>query len=206
MPGGCGTRLLATLFAASVILAGCGGDPEPARSDLAAAWFQPCPGPAEPGARSRAGQGAPPKAGSGSPMPSEPLPCLEGGDRVDLATPSGVPTVVTVWASWCAPCRQELPAFQRYAEAANGQLRVLGVVSGDTRQAATALARELGVRFPTLYDRSGRLMKRLGRTALPVTLFIAPDGGLAHLYNGTPLTGAALSTLTERQLGVVIAA
>lgn len=196
------TRLLAALFAVCAgygVLAGCGGDAKPATPDRAA-WFQPCPAPAEPGTRSD----APAKARTRSPMPSEPLPCIEGGDPVDLAAPSGVPTVVTVWASWCAPCRQELPAFQRYAERAGTRLRVLGVVSGDTRRAATALARELGVRFPTLYDESGRLMKRLGRTALPVTLFIDPDGRLAHLYNSTPLTEPALSTLTRTHLGVVV--
>jgi thiol-disulfide isomerase/thioredoxin len=194
-----GILFLATLFAGGATLAGCGGAAQPT-APQPAAWFQACPAATEPGA----GRDAPAEAVSGSPMPSEPLPCMEGGDPVDLAVPSGVPTVVTVWASWCAPCRAELPEFQRYADAAGPRLRVIGVVSGDTRQAATALARDLGVRFPTLYDRSGRLMKRLGRTALPVTLFIAPDGRLAHLYNSTPLTGPALSTLVETHLDVAV--
>jgi thiol-disulfide isomerase/thioredoxin len=137
-------------------------------------------------------------------MPSVPLPCIEGGDRVDLAAGPAVPTVVTIWASWCAPCREELPEFQRYADRAGPQVRVYGVVSGDTRAAATALARELGVRFPTLYDGSGLLMKRLGRASLPVTLFIDPHGRLAYLYNDVPLHGPELDRLTETHLGVVV--
>jgi thiol-disulfide isomerase/thioredoxin len=137
-------------------------------------------------------------------MPSLPLPCIHGGDRVDLAAGQDVPTVVTIWASWCAPCRVELPEFQRYAERVGSRVRVYGVVSADTRAAATALARELGVRFPTLYDRDGLLMERLGRAALPVTLFLGPEGDVKHLYNGVPLTGAGLDRLTETHLGVAV--
>jgi thiol-disulfide isomerase/thioredoxin len=131
---------------------------------------------------------------------------MHGGGRINLAAGQGVPTVVTIWASWCAPCREELPEFQRYAERAGSRVRVYGVVSTDTQVAATALARELGVRFPTLYDQAGLLMNQLGRTALPVTLFLDPDGSLTHLHNDVPLNGAELDRLTKTHLGATVKA
>lgn len=204
-----GTRLLVTLLAVCTgyaVLAGCGGEatPDPAEK-AAAAWFPPCPGPAGGGASPEPEPELDPRSsGPAVSMPSLPLPCIHGGDRVDLAAGQGVPTVVTIWASWCAPCREELPEFRRYAERVGSQVRVYGVVSADTRAAATALAQELGVRFPTLYDQAGLLMDRLGRTALPVTLFLDPEGDLTHLYNDVPLNGAELDRLTETHLGVAV--
>lgn len=204
-----GTRLLVTLLAVCTgyaVLAGCGGGggstPDPAES-VAAAWFPSCPG-AGTSPTAEPPELDPRSSGPGISTPSLPLPCIHGDDEVNLAAGQGVPTVVTIWASWCAPCRKELPEFQRYAERAGSQVRVYGVVSADTRTAATALAKELGVRFPTLYDKDGQLMQHLGRTALPVTLFLDAEGGLTHLYNDVPLDGAALDRLTETHLGVAV--
>lgn len=202
-----GTRLLVTLLAVCTgyaVLTGCGGGaaPDPAES-AAAAWFPACPG-AGTSPDAEPPEVDPRSSGPGVSMPSLPLPCLHGGERVNLAAGQGVPTVVTIWASWCAPCREELPEFQRYADRAGSRVRVYGVVSADTRAAATALARELGVRFPTLYDEAGLLMRELGRTALPVTLFLGPKGDLAHLYNDVPLNAAALDRLTDTHLGVAV--
>lgn len=206
-----GTRLLVTLLAVCTgyaVLAGCGGGgsgggaPDPGES-AAAAWFPSCPG-AGTSPTAEPPELDPRSSGPGVSTPSLPLPCIHGDERVNLAAGQGVPTVVTIWASWCAPCREELPEFQRYAESAGSRVRVYGVVSADTRVAATALARELGVRFPTLYDKDGQLMRGLGRTALPVTLFIDPEGALTHLYNDAPLDLPKLDQLTETHLGVAV--
>lgn len=205
-----GAALLAA-FCLVGVLAGCGpddsADPAPASDARAAAqrWFPPCPRPgagaASPSSTGAVTAGAP--APSRSAMPSVSLECLGGsGGRLDLAAALGSPAVVNIWASWCGPCREELPHFQRHAEAADGDVLVLGVVSNDTYPASLSLAKELNVRFPTLYDREGALMKMLGRTALPLTLFIDASGQLAHVYNGQPLTEAALAALAEKHLGV----
>ncbi|MQA26562.1 MAG: redoxin domain-containing protein [Micromonosporaceae bacterium] len=204
-----GAALLAAFWLAGV-LAGCApddsADPAPASDARAAAqrWFPPCPRPAT-GTASPSSTGAVTArapAPARSAMPSVSLECLgESGGRVDLAAALGSPVVVNIWASWCKPCREELPHFQRYAEAADDVL-VLGVVSNDTYPASLSLAKELHLRFPTLYDSEGALIKTLGRTALPVTLFIDASGRLAHVYNGQPLTEAALAALAEKHLGV----
>ena len=214
MPGR--TALLVGVLASVLALAGCvTASPAPNRDGVdnvagGTSWFESCPAAAP---ASRPVTSGSPTVASGSPatgtarpeagasrVPPVSLPCMGPGGAVNLGG-LGVSTVVNVWASWCAPCRKELPAFQRYAKQ-HKTPQVLGVVSGDTREASLALARDLGVTFPTLYDKDASLIRALGRNALPVTLFITPGGELAYVYNGEPLTEDGLAALVDKHLGV----
>lgn len=198
-----GTRRPALLVVAAVAvllaLAGCTGSTGRQGSDDGTTTAPPvsftaCPpttGPAQSGIQ---------------PMPDVALPCFAGGDSVSLARSFGKPTVVNFWASWCAPCREELPAFQRYADRAARdpatEVLVLGVVTGDRREAAASLAADLGIDFPALYDPDRLLTRQLGRSALPLTLFFDAQGRLVHLYQAAPLTEPALERLVTTHLGV----
>ena len=203
-------RWLATGVVLLGVLTGCtgqddgGGQPPDDTDAQAQEWFAPCPTPrADTGSTHGDGAGgAPGAAASASPMPAVRLECFGAGEPIDLSQPLGVPTVVNVWASWCRPCREELPAFQAYADQVGGRVHVIGVTSRDTRSASLALAQDLTITFPTLVDEDGELVRSLGRSALPVTLFITPDGRLAHLYNGPPLSESAIAELVEQHLGV----
>jgi len=135
-------------------------------------------------------------------LPDLTLPCLGPGEDVSFGEPLGVPLLINLWASWCAPCRDELPTLARYAERTRGQVVVLGIVTQDRRESAVALARDLDVRFPAVYDEQGRFNASLGRRPLPATLFVAPSGQVLHLYNDTPLDDAGLAALSERYFGV----
>jgi len=176
------------LLALAVILAaaGCAARPAPARESAAA----PCI-PAAP-----AGSASP---GRGDPVPDLTLPCLGAGAPVRLAGLTG-PTVVNLWASWCAPCRSELPAIQRYADAAAGRVRVVGVATNDRTGAARSLAADLHLTFVMLYDENAKLLAAAGKVALPVTLFLS-GGRVRYVYNAQPLDEAALSTLVRTYLG-----
>ena len=93
-------------------------------------------------------------AGSGEPAAGDPvltLDCL-GGDTLDLAEAPGVPTVLNLWASWCAPCREELPYVQQLSEAAGEQVRVLGVDTKDGVPQGTSFAADAGLTFPSAFD------------------------------------------------------
>jgi thiol-disulfide isomerase/thioredoxin len=70
-----------------------------------------------------------PTAGSTGKLPDLTLPCFTGGRPVGLADLRG-PAVINLWASWCGPCRTELPAMQRLADQAGDRLRVVGVDTG----------------------------------------------------------------------------
>jgi thiol-disulfide isomerase/thioredoxin len=134
-------------------------------------------------------------------VPDLTLECLSGGGTVRL-TRLHRPAIVNLWASWCAPCRTELPAFQRYATRRGDRVTVIGVDTGDTRDAGSALLREIGVSYPTLFDDQRRLLAAIERGALPVTLFVDADGGLRYLYNSTALDEAGIARLAQTYLGV----
>lgn len=142
-------------------------------------------------------------AGKGEPLPDVALPCFTGGQQVTVSAIRG-PAVVNLWGSWCGPCREELPAFQRFAERAAGKVTVVGVDTRDTRAAASSLAGDLGVTFPNLFDPAEQLRAKIGVAALPATLFVDRDGRVRHLYNSTALDDATLATLAARHLGVTL--
>jgi thiol-disulfide isomerase/thioredoxin len=188
--------LAASVGAALVLVAGCGRPSGAVPSHgtcLAAAsggWVAP-------------GSPAPGSPAPGGALPDLALACLDGGGPARLAR-LGVPAVVNLWATWCGPCRQELPAFQRFAERAGDRVRVVGVVTRDEADSARAFATELGLRFPVLLDPDGELMRAVGVSALPATVFVDAAGRVSYLYNAAPLDAAGLERLAEAHLGVVV--
>jgi cytochrome c biogenesis protein CcmG, thiol:disulfide interchange protein DsbE len=90
----------------------------------------------------------------------------------------GRPLVLNVWASWCIPCRKEMPAFQSVYLRARGTVGFLGVDYLDEADAARRLAAETGVTYPLAADPKGTEVGKFGVTALPTTLFFSADGVL----------------------------
>ena len=118
---------------------------------------------------------------AGSELPRITLPCLGGGPAVALDTLRG-PLVMPVWASWCGPCRRELPLYQRLSREYAGRLAVVGIDFTDPQtEAAMSLLRETGARFPQLADPGGDLVGSPGfgrMTKLPLAAFVARDGSV----------------------------
>ena len=134
-------------------------------------------------------------------LPPVDLPC-PGGGSLDLGRAPGVPTVVNLWASWCAPCREELPLVQDLADVATGRVHVVGVVSKDGVPQADSFATDAGVTFPSAYDRDGELMDQLGVNVLPFTYFVDADGALVHTEVGPVASVDELRALVAEHLGV----
>jgi cytochrome c biogenesis protein CcmG/thiol:disulfide interchange protein DsbE len=129
------------------------------------AWTAACGG-------GHADQGAAPGRAAAAP----PAPPLAGTDpatgaEVGLADFAGTPVVVNFWASWCGPCREELPALEQLA-AEHPELQVLGVNYMDEATAARALQRELGFTFPSVSDPKGRIGGAYGLLGMPTTFFL----------------------------------
>jgi thiol-disulfide isomerase/thioredoxin len=199
-----------TLLPGVVLLAGCSGsaDKPAARppspfADCAALTSAPVPA-ADASAGSVPATAAA-AGGAGEPLPDLTLPCFTGDRKVDIGQIRG-PALINIWASWCPPCREELPVFQRLTGRLDGSVHVIGVVSQDDRDAAQSLAEDLGVRFPTVYDRQGDLLGRVGKSALPVTVFIGAADRISYVYNSTPLDDASLARLVKQHLGIVVPA
>jgi cytochrome c biogenesis protein CcmG/thiol:disulfide interchange protein DsbE len=134
-------------------------------------------------------------------MPALAFDCV-GGGTLDLGRAPGVPTLVNLWGSWCAPCREELPLLQRFADAAGDRVRVVGVVSKDGVAQADSFAADAGVTFPAAFDGQGKLMTELGINVLPFTYFLDPDGGLAYTQVGPVTSVDQLRGLVAEHLGV----
>lgn len=116
-------------------------------------------------------------------MPDLTLPCLGGGDAVNVGGLRG-PMVVNLWASWCGPCRNELPVYQQFYERYGDQVAVLGVDYNDVQpQAALELARDTGVTYPLLADPGSSIEgSDVFPTipGLPWVVLIDADGAVVH--------------------------
>lgn len=106
-------------------------------------------------------------------LPELTLPCLGGGQDVELSALRG-PLVVNLWASWCVPCRTELPYFDRLDAAG---VPVLGVDFEDTQpDQALALAADAGVSYPSVADVEGAVRAPLRVVGMPTTVFVDRAG------------------------------
>ncbi|WBB55457.1 TlpA disulfide reductase family protein [Verrucosispora sp. WMMD573] len=142
---------------------------------------------------------------TGDPLPELTLTCFTGGSPVALRDIRG-PAVVNIWASWCPPCRKELPSFQRLHERAEGQLRVIGVNTQDSRSAAQSLGEDFGVRFPMLFDQGKAFQRAMERSAFPMTVFVGADGGVRYIDTSGALDDAQLAELVRQHLGIAVSA
>jgi cytochrome c biogenesis protein CcmG, thiol:disulfide interchange protein DsbE len=125
-------------------------------------------------------------------------PLEEGGTELELAELTG-PAVLNLWATWCAPCRKELPAFQEVSDDRPG-VRFIGVDIAEDASTAQDYLDELGVTFEQFLDARGELADALGTAALPVTVVIGPDGRIATEHVG-PMTADDLDETLDDVTG-----
>jgi len=138
------------------------------------------------------------RGGTASPATAEAarpfdLPGLQG-DRITQEAFTGRVVVVNVWASWCGPCREEAPVFQRLAREPSAAA-FYGVVRLDQPEPARAFAREHGLDYPHAVD-DGTFARLHNVTVLPTTLIFAADGSFVGRIEG-PVSEARLRMLIE---------
>jgi len=106
---------------------------------------------------------------------------LEGGSHT-LTEFRGTPVILNFWASWCGPCKSEMPEFQTAFEAYGEQIQFLVVNltdgSRETKETAHAYVEEKGYTFPVYYDSDMAGAMAYGVYAVPVTYFIDEEGNL----------------------------
>ncbi len=127
---------------------------------------------------------------------------LDGGAdafKARLAALKGYPVVINKWASWCVPCKEEFPAFQRVAAEYGRRVAFIGIDSEDPKRGdARAFLRAFPVSYPSYYDPSDRLgLQTTDSSFTPVTVFLAPDGR-RFIYQGQIPSAAKLRRDIER--------
>ncbi len=137
---------------------------------------------------------------SGTTLPRADLVSLGDGSTVSTSDIDG-PAVVNLWATWCGPCREELPAFQQVHDELGDAVRFVGVNQGDASGAVAEYLAEVGVDFEQFLDEDGALSDGLRITGLPATAFVAADGTLVEVHSGE-LNAEELRDLISADLGV----
>lgn len=103
--------------------------------------------------------------------------------------------VVSLWSTWCVPCRRELPQLQQYA-LEHPEVSVVAINLGDKPESVTQFAKEIGLNMPILIDSEGRISSSLGVTSVPATLIIDSKGVVIATHLGE-ISSTDLATLVE---------
>jgi cytochrome c biogenesis protein CcmG, thiol:disulfide interchange protein DsbE len=151
--------LLAALLSASIPLVGCAGGAGPANGSAAAS--HPL---------------------LGAPAPKFELPDASGGAAQSLDTYAGKVVVVDFWATWCEPCKQSFPVYQKLVDELGGQLVVLGVSQDDDPSGIAAFRSETGAKFPLVWDDGKAVAKSYDPPTMP-TAFVVDGSGIIRFVH-----------------------
>jgi thiol-disulfide isomerase/thioredoxin len=131
------------------------------------------------------------------------LECAGDGVNVEVAKAvAGRTTVLNLWAYWCAPCAQELPAMAEYQRRAGPNVTVLTVHQDENEEAALLRLAELGVRLPTLQD-GRRLVAAALRVpnVMPATVVLRSDGSVAEVLPRSFASADEIAAAVESAVG-----
>jgi cytochrome c biogenesis protein CcmG, thiol:disulfide interchange protein DsbE len=139
----------------------------------------------------------------GSAAPSYAAEVLDG-ERTGLANLRGRPVLLNVWATWCHPCRKEIPALEQLHQAYGGRgLQVVGVSidQGDQEQGIREFMQEYGASYPVWLDPDGEVQTVFSTVGVPSTFLIDPDGRVVWKHVGpVQADDPELRRLIERSL------
>jgi thiol-disulfide isomerase/thioredoxin len=108
---------------------------------------------------------------------------------------SGTPVVVNIWASWCGPCRAEMPLLEQASTDYEDRVTFVGLASKDDRSSARTFLADVGVTYPNLFDHSGEVRSELGLRGFPTT----------YVFDGAgEMRDAIVGGVSEQQLAALL--
>lgn len=126
------------------------------------------------------------------------------GETIQLSDLRGRAVVINLWASWCPPCKEEMPALQRVHEEYSPigvTILAVNATNQDDQKAAEQFVQANGLSFPVLLDTDGKVSRLYELRSLPTTFFIDPGGVIQEVVVGGPMAEALLRVRVERLLG-----
>jgi len=113
------------------------------------------------------------------------LPSFSDNANYQLEQFKGKPVIINFWASWCAPCRQEMPFLENvWKTHKEKELVLLGINVLDDKDEAEDTIQEFGITYLNLYDPEGEIKEKYNLLALPVTYFIDKEGNISKINYG----------------------
>jgi cytochrome c biogenesis protein CcmG, thiol:disulfide interchange protein DsbE len=139
----------------------------------------------------------------GRPAPAYAAEVLDG-ERTSLEQMRGKPVLLNVWATWCHPCREEIPALEQLHQAYGGRgLQIIGVSidQGGNEQGIREFMQEFGASYPVWLDPEGEVQTVFSTVGVPNTFLIDPEGNVVWKHVGpVAADDAELRRLIEKSL------
>jgi thiol-disulfide isomerase/thioredoxin len=121
------------------------------------------------------------------------------GNTVRLSQYRGKPVVINFWATWCAPCKEELPLLEKTYQANKNQLQILGVDIAEENSKVAAKVKEVGLTYTTLLDPYLEVTNQYKVTAYPTSIFVDKDGMVQAIRMGA-VTDQTIQTYLDKIL------
>lgn len=140
-------------------------------------WYTRLPADASPAVRA-------PQPAVDHPAPDFTLTRFDTGTTTSLADLRGKPLILNFWATWCRPCRAEMPALQATYERYGDDLLIVGVDQGEAGAVVGPFLEEFGITFPVLLDEEMSVGRKYRILGLPTTFFIDSRGVIRQVHAG----------------------
>ena len=140
-------------------------------------WYTRLPANASPAVRE-------PQPAVEHPAPDFTLTRFDTGEKVSLSDLRGKPVILNFWATWCRPCRAEMPTLQAAYERYGDDLLVVGVDQGEEGAVVGPFLEEFGISFPILLDGDMAVGREYRILGLPTTFFIDSQGIIRGVHAG----------------------
>lgn len=116
---------------------------------------------------------------------------------IEMSSYRGKPVVLNFWASWCVPCRTELPAFRSAQRRLGNGVQFLGMSHQDNREDGLDLLERTGIGYPSGYDPKGDVARAYGVYGMPTTVFISADGRIVATRTGEMTEGQLVQAVRD---------
>lgn len=139
-----------------------------------------CNGTLGPGATSASGD----NPMIGTKAPDFTLRSRIGGKEISPSQAAGKVLIVDFWATWCGPCKDSFPAYQKLLDKFGDQLMVIGVSVDDTPKGIPDFVKETGVSFPVVWDKNHAVAGQYNPTTMPTSFIIDQNGIVRFVHAG----------------------
>ncbi|MCQ2417589.1 MAG: TlpA family protein disulfide reductase [Oscillospiraceae bacterium] len=109
---------------------------------------------------------------------------LNGGGSFTLSDAKGKVVLINFWATWCGPCCEEMPAFERINGEFSDKVQIVAINSSDSQTTVKQFVKENGYSFPIAYDPDYKVGALYPTSGIPYTIVVNPDGIISNTFLG----------------------